>query len=85
MLTPDRKIRKLMNEYQKSGKLIIAALRSDVDAKTARKYIRSRKMPSEMSKNCYWKTRKNPFEKHWKEIQELLSNAPELEAKTVFE
>ena len=43
MVTPDRKVRKLMEEYQKTGKLTTAALRADMDAKTARKYLRAGK------------------------------------------
>ena len=39
MITPDRKVRKLMEEYQKTGKLSTAALRADLDPKTARKYL----------------------------------------------
>jgi len=48
MVTPDRKVRKLMSEYQKSGKVAVAAARADLDPKTARKYIRSGKLPSDM-------------------------------------
>jgi len=38
MATPDRKVRKLMEEYGKTGVLRTAALRADMDEKTARKY-----------------------------------------------
>ncbi len=46
MTTPDRKIGKLMKEYQKTGKLITASLRADIDPKTARKHLESGKLPS---------------------------------------
>ena len=39
MRTPDRKVRKLMEEYQKSGNLSKVALRVDLDGKTVRKYL----------------------------------------------
>ena len=45
MVTPDRKVRKLMEEYQKTGNLLKAALRSDLDPKTARKYIKAGETP----------------------------------------
>ena len=41
MVTPDRKVRKLMEEYEKTGNLSKAAIRADMDRKTARKYVRS--------------------------------------------
>ena len=48
MVTPDRKVRKLMEEYQKTGKLLKASLRADLDPKTARKYLRGGKLPSQL-------------------------------------
>lgn len=74
-----------MKEYQKTGILTKAAMRADLAPKTARKYLRSGKMPSEMQKEHTWKTRKDPFEKHWKQAECMLSATPELKAKTLFE
>lgn len=85
MVTPDRKVRKLMSEYQKTGKLSQSALRADLDPKTARKYIKSGKMPSGMKTEHSWRTRKDPFEEHWLEVKQMLDAAPELNAKTLFE
>ena len=85
MVTPDRKVRKLMSEYQKSGKVAVAAARADLDPKTARKYIKSGKLPSDMKKEHNWRTRKDPFEKHWSEVEQMLESAPELQAKALFE
>ena len=42
MLTPDRKVRKLMKEYSSNGNLTRAALNADLDLKTARKYLDQR-------------------------------------------
>ena len=47
MITPDRKVRKLMEAYQETGKVSVAALRADLDRKTARKYLEAGAMPSE--------------------------------------
>jgi transposase len=85
MVTPDRKVRKLMEEYQKTGKLWKAALRADMDPKTARKYLRSGKLPSQMKVPHTWRTRPDPFEKYWAEAEAMLADAPELEAKALFE
>jgi len=85
MITPDRKVRKLMEEYQKTGNLSRAALCADLDQKTARKYLKAGKMPSQMRVDHTWKTRADPFEAHWKECECIFEAASELEAKFVFE
>ncbi len=85
MVTPDRKVRKLMYEYQRTGKLITASLRADLDPKTARKYIKAGKLPSDMKKEHTWRTREDPFEEHWSDTEQMLDAAPELNAKTLFE
>jgi len=85
MITPDRKVRKLMEEYQKTGSLSRAALSADLDQKTARKYLKASKMPSQMRVDHTWKTRADPFAAHWKECEHIFETAPELEAKFVFE
>lgn len=85
MATPDRKVRKLMEEYGKTGVLRTAALRADMDEKTARKYVRSGQLPSEMAVQHTWRTREDPFEEHWAVVERMLSDAPELEAKELFE
>jgi len=85
MVTPDRKVRKLMEEYQKTGNLLKAALRSDLDRKTARKYIKEGKLPSQMRVEHTWRTRQDPFEQHWGLCEGILEDAPELEGKFLFE
>jgi len=42
-------------------------------------------MPSEMKKPRTWRTRKNPFEDVWAEIEAMLREEPRLKAKTIFE
>src|SRR5680860_1637824 len=86
MVTPDRKVRKLMEEYQKTGNRSKAALRSDLDPKTARKYLTSGKLPSQMRVEQHsWRTRSDPFERHWGLCEEILGAASELEGKFLFE
>jgi len=78
-------VRKLMEEMSKHGKIGHAAMVADMDRTTARKYIRAGKLPSEMVAPRTWCTREDPFAKDWKEIEALLADTPELEAKTIFE
>jgi len=85
MVTPDRKVRKLMEEYQKTGKLSKAALRSDLDPKTARKYLKAGKLSSQMRVKHTWQTRLDPFDQHWGQCEGILDDAPELEGKFLFE
>jgi len=85
MVTPDRKVRKLMEEYQKTGKLVRASLRADLDPKTARKYLRAGKFPSQMRVEHTWRTRSDVFGRDWPEVTAMLEDAPELEAKALFE
>lgn len=81
----DAQVRKLMEEMSKHGETGHAAMLADMDRKTARKYIGAGKLPSEMVAARTWRTREDPFEKDWEEIEALLAGTPELEAKTIFE
>lgn len=74
-----------MEEISKHGRVGHAAMKGDMDRKTARMYISAGKLPSEMSQIRDWRTRKNPFEADWSAIEEALSESPGLEAKTLFE
>ena len=67
------------------GSQEIAAAKSGMDAKTARKYRRLGRVPSELPSGASWRTRPDPFAKVWGEIRELLEVNAGLEAKTVFE
>jgi hypothetical protein len=41
--------------------LEVAAAKAGMDAKTARKYLRARRLPSEMRQKHTWRTRPDPF------------------------
>lgn len=74
-----------MEEMTKHGKLGQAAMKAGMDRKTARKYVAAGKLPSEMKAPRDWRTRPDPFDEHWPEVQARLEETPELEAKTLFE
>lgn len=63
----------------------IAASKAGMDAKTARKYRRLGRLPSELEPVPRWRTRPDPFVGVWGEIRELLGANAGLEAKTIFE
>jgi len=56
-----------------------------MDRKTAAKYLREGKYPSELKKERTWRTRLDPFAQDWPEVEARLAEAPELEAKALFE
>lgn len=72
-------------ELKKHGKIGLAAVRAGLDRKTAAKYRDLGKLPSELKKPRDWRTREDPFDEVWSLIRSKLEDAPELEAKTLFE
>jgi transposase len=81
----DVQVRHLMQEKTKSGKVGLSAMRSGMDRKTASKYLSEGKLPSEMKAPRVWRTRADPFAEDWPDLRVRLLDAPELEAKTLFE
>jgi hypothetical protein len=63
----------------------IAAIKVGMDQKTARKYRKLGKLPSELDRAHTWRTRQDPFEDSWDEIKSMLKINPSLEANTIFE
>jgi len=74
-----------MEEMTKHGGVGLAAMRAGMDRKTARKYVRSGKLPSELVEARDWRTHEDAFLEHWPELEGLLTESPALEAKTLFE
>ena len=72
---------KLLNQEQT---LSLAAVKSGMDEKTARKYRRLRKLPSEMNKERDWRTREDSFKEMWEKVRSKLELNPGLQAKTLF-
>jgi hypothetical protein len=51
-----------------------------------RKYLRNRgKSPQQLQAKHTWRTRKDPLAPIWGQVEQMLQDAPELEAKTIFE
>lgn len=77
-----RRLRKLMNTEKTK---LTAAAKAGMDEKTARKYARLGKFPSEIKEEQTWRTRPDPFEDVGEELGRKLELNPGLEAKTLFE
>jgi hypothetical protein len=83
MTCTNKQVGILMNKIKKHNQ-IIAAAKAGMNVKTARKYLRIGKLPSELKKVRKYRTRKDPFLKHWSEIETMLESAPELQATTLL-
>jgi Mu transposase, C-terminal domain len=65
--------------------LSVLAAKAGMCEKTARKYLRLGKLPSQLKSPRNWRTRPDPFADVWPEMEKQLEAAPELEAVTLFE
>lgn len=65
--------------------LAVSAAKAGMCEKTARKYLKGGRLPSQMKTERSWKTRKNPFEEVWPEIEQILSVDESLLATTIFD
>jgi len=81
----DGQVRKLRRLLDAGEFLVVAARRTGMDEKTARKYRDSQGLPSELAKPRTWRTREDPFEEVWPEVLARLEAEPKLRAFTLLE
>jgi hypothetical protein len=84
MLTTDQQVRTLRRLDARGTPAGVVALRSGMDAKTARKYRRLGRLPSEVRMPHTWRTHPDPFADVWAGVAERLALNPGLEALTLF-
>jgi len=81
----DPQVRKLRRLDGNGVSKEVAALRAGMDAKTARKYRRLGRLPSEVkSMHRDWRTHPDVFAEVWPDLEALLQVNPGLQAKTLF-
>jgi hypothetical protein len=86
MTATDAQVRIIMRERSKGKTQEQAAAKANLKSrKTIGKYEGLGKLPSELKKPREYRTRMDPFEEDWPEAEKMLKDAPELEAKTLFE
>src|SRR6266568_5099923 len=83
MTTTNQQVKLLMKKLRKY-KQEVAAAKAGMDVKTARKYIGSEELPSDMAAPHAWKTRPDAFATHWDEIAKMLEASPGLQGKTII-
>ena len=81
----DEQVRLLMKYRQTTNTLEQAAAKAHMSETSARKYLQAEKLPSQMKPEPTWRTRPDPFEEVWDQVQKMLKANPGLEAKTIFE
>src|SRR4051795_4672834 len=83
-MVTDQQVRRLFKLSNTEETQEIAASKAGMDVKTARKYLRARRLPGEMKVERHWRTRKDAFEDVWPEVRQQLITNPGLEPKTIF-
>jgi hypothetical protein len=83
-MVTDQQVRRLFKIMNKEKTFVSAAAKAGMDEKTARKYRKLGKLPSEVKIERSWKTRQGPFDDIWDEVSQELAINPGLEAKTLF-
>jgi len=81
----DLEVRRLLELSNKEKNKINTAHKAGMDVKTARRYLRSKKLPSELKKPHDWRTREDPFKDILDEVKVFLESAKGIEAKFLFE
>jgi len=69
----DRQVKRLWRLAEQKMPLEIASAKAGMDPKTARKYLRDRRLPSEMQSKHTWRTRPDPFADNWEEVRQMLA------------
>ena len=82
-MVTDHQVRRLFMLVKKEKTKAVAAAKCGMDEKTARTYLKSGKLSSQIKKLHDWKTRQDPFSEVWEKALEFLWN-PGIEAKTIF-
>ena len=71
-MVTDQQVRRLFKLIQTEKNLGIAAMKAGMDEKTARKYRRNGKLPSDLKHEHSWQTHKDAFEDVWDGIQSIV-------------
>lgn len=85
MTVTDHQVRLLKMSFEKSGKIQQASAKAGMCRQTGSKYVKSDEYPSQRVIERSWRTRANPFEDDWVQVEEILAEAPEIEAKELFD
>jgi len=83
-MVTDAQVRKLMSLLANGETLALAARKTGMDEKTARKYRDTELLPSQAKTPRPWRTRMDPFAEIWPEVRRRLEQEPRLRPVTLF-
>src|SRR5262245_61208740 len=81
----EAQVKELRRQLNQGASLSKAAMKANMDRKSARKYRRLGLLPSEARQPHTWRTRPDPLEDVWPELAALLVKEPSLQAKTLWD
>jgi len=85
-MVTDRQVRRLFDVQHKHDYQYQAADAAGMSGKTARKYLKKGKLPSQCRVEHTWSTRQDPFADDWAFIEQIMEDTQAvLKAKTIFE
>lgn len=84
-MVTDQQVRRLFMFKSKETYQYRAADKAGMTERTAYKYIKANKLPSQLKCEHDWQTRENPFAEDWAAILDMLEVNPGLEGKTIFD
>lgn len=83
-MVTDNQVRRLFKLKHTEKSIADAAMKAGMSENTARKYLKIKRLPSELKVPHTWRTRKDPFADDWDEVKSFLETNPGLEVKTLF-
>jgi hypothetical protein len=83
-MVTDEQAKRLWRVLASGKTLAQSADKAKMDEKTARRYRRLGRLPSEVAPERTWRTRPDLFADVWPEVHEQLQEAPGLQPKTLF-
>ena len=83
-MVSDTQIQQLFRFLATGMPLYRAAWKTGISENTARKYVRARKLPTELARPHAWETRHDPFVRVWPIVRRQLERSPGLRPTTLF-
>ena len=76
---------KLVFERNQGANISMSAIKAGISRTTARNYLRQDDIMEQRQAPHTWRTREDPLEEVWPRALDMLRQAPELEAKALFD
>ncbi len=84
-MVTDKQVRSLFRMVDSGMSQEMAALKAGMSRKTARRYLSGRRLPSELTQPRTYRTREDPFDEVWPDVEALLEADAALQPRTLFD